>query len=546
MKSTPTLLCFAIAAALLPAGAFAQSAPPDAGALQRERQKALQLPKAADNPLPQVQDAAPDSAANGMRVQVQGFRIQGNTAFSDAQLLGLLDDLKGRVLSLSDLDAAAQRIGDWYRAHGWALARAYVPTQRSSDGIIALAVAEGRYGRLSIDNASHLDDSMVRGALRRFKPGDAVRVAPLEKQLLLLDGLPGVSVRTQLAPGASLGESDLHVDVAPEPRASGSVYVDNHGNPYTGRYLLGAQATFAELAGIGDALDVDAQVSNEKQAFGHLRYAFAMPDAVSTRIGVQAARMAYQLAGDFDALDGEGTATDAGVFLRHDFVRSRAFNLHAELDVDARKLHDTLYDGQVVTDKRGNSQALGIGGDWHGAHAVDAFDLHFVHGDIKLEQGQADASTLGKFDALQLQWLHLQGLTARDSLYFSVNAQSSLGNNLDSSQKLVAGGADAVRAYPVGEAPSDQGAIGTVEFRHAFNARWQWKAFVDAAWVVPQLDPAQGSAVHRNLSGVGLGAGWQPWPRLLVEASVAARTGDAAQSDDDSKARAWFQGRWSF
>ncbi len=547
MKSSHTVLFCTLVAALSPAGAFAQSAPPDAGSLQREQQGKLQLPPASANPLPQAGHAAANAAGdNGTRVQVQGFRIEGNTGFSSEKLLALLDDLKGKSLSLSDLDAAAQRIGDYYHAHGWLLGRAYVPAQRSDDGIIVIAVAEGRYGKFTIDNRSHLRDDVVQSALLPFKAGAPVQVAPLEKQLLLLDDQPGASVRTQLAPGANVGESDLHVEVAPTPRYAGSVYLDNSGNPYTGRYLLGAQFTLAEPAGLGDALAVDAQVSDQRQVFGHLRYDLAMPGSVSTRIGVQASRMDYQLAGDFDALDGAGTADDAGVFVRHDFIRSRRFNLHAELDLDARRLHDSLYGDQIVTEKHADTRALEIGGDWHGAHAVDAFDLHFTHGDIDLNKGQADPSALGSFNALQAQWLHLQGLSARDSLYFSVNAQSSLGHNLDSSQKLVAGGPDAVRAYPVGEAPSDEGAIGTLEFRHALSAQWQWKAFVDAAYLNLQRHPLPGEDNHRNLSGVGLGASWQPLASLLVDASVAMRTGDAAQSDDDSRVRLWVQGRWSF
>ncbi|WP_306823231.1 ShlB/FhaC/HecB family hemolysin secretion/activation protein, partial [Janthinobacterium sp. UMAB-60] len=91
--------------------------------------------------------------------------------------------------------------------------------------------------------------------------GQVIATPPLERRLLLLSDLPGVQVSSTLAPGASLGASDLIVEVQPGSRFNGSIDVDNQGNRYTGRNRIGATLNINELAGIGDVASVRAFTS---------------------------------------------------------------------------------------------------------------------------------------------------------------------------------------------------------------------------------------------------------------------------------------------
>ncbi|WP_318531834.1 ShlB/FhaC/HecB family hemolysin secretion/activation protein, partial [Pseudomonas huaxiensis] len=83
---------------------------------------------------------------------------------------------------------------------------------------------------------------------------DAVRSAELERSLLLLSDTPGVEVKSTLKPGASVGATDLLVDVTPGPLLSGSVDADNYGNRYTGEYRLGGTLNVNSPLGLGDRL----------------------------------------------------------------------------------------------------------------------------------------------------------------------------------------------------------------------------------------------------------------------------------------------------
>lgn len=109
----------------------------------------------------------------------------------------------------------AAKIADHYRRNGFFVAQAYLPAQDIKDGAVTIAVLEGRYGRINLRNQTNLSDSRANGLLEGLNSGDPIAIAPLESRLLQLSDVPGVAVRSTLSPGASLGTSDLLVDVTP-------------------------------------------------------------------------------------------------------------------------------------------------------------------------------------------------------------------------------------------------------------------------------------------------------------------------------------------
>jgi hemolysin activation/secretion protein len=104
--------------------------------------------------------------------------------------------------------------------------------------------------------------------------------------------------------------------------------------------------------------------------------------------------------------------------------------------------------------------------------------------------------------------------------------------NLDSSQKFILGGPTGVRAYPVGEAPGDEGHAFTLESRFDIPFMPSWAAtqlvgFLDAGWVKLHRDLWPGaitSASGKNdywLSGGGVGVNVGKAGLYSVRASYA-------------------------
>jgi hemolysin activation/secretion protein len=158
----------------------------------------------------------------------------------------------------------------------------------------------------------------------------------------------------------------------------------------------------------------------------------------------------------------------------------------------------------------------------------------------------ATARSNGRYDKLGLNVTRLQRLTESLSLYGALQGQLAT-QNLDVSEKIGLGGANAVRAYPEGEAYIDQGYVLNVEARLALPkpfvrmvGEWQLVGFVDSGTGSANKDPWSAGRNRRTLSGGGLGVNWFDARRFLVKAYYAHTLGAAAAtSAPDKDGRFW-------
>ena len=521
---------------------------PDAGQSQQNiDQLPLQLPgkQRLDLNLPDAPSAA--ATASGPSLQVNGFTLEGNGAISSEELLPLLGDLQGRTVSLGELQSGANRITRLYRERGYPLARAYIPAQEIDGGVVRIAVMEGRFGEVGVNNTSRVSDVALT-PLAALKRGDAVRSAELERSLLLLSDTPGVEVKSTLKPGASVGATDLMVDVTPGPLLSGSVDADNYGNRFTGEYRLGGTLNVNSPLGLGDRLTLRAMGSDEDQQYGRIAYQLPI-GPWATQVGVAYSDMDYELAKDFDELKAHGNARIASLYAIQPLVRSRDFSLYAQVQFDDKRLKDDIDLFGSKSDKRsrvviatlnGNSRDTLLGG------GVNSFALAWSQGSLNID-GQLNqtiddltAGTQGRFHKLNPSLVRLQRLSDRFSLYTQLQGQWADGN-LDSSEKISLGGAYGVRAYPQGEASGDQGWLANLELRYALTDAWQLSTFVDHGEVRLNKDTWSNGENHRSLSAAGVGARWAAYG-WQVNAVAAWKLGnDDPQSDVDRSPRVWAQ-----
>src|SRR5690606_20429821 len=115
---------------------------------------------------------------------------------------------EGQTLTLAQLNALAQTITDYYHAHGYPLARAYLPPQAIENGTVQIAVLEARYGEVKIMNHSRVSDGPLAAVLSPLRPGDLINQESLDSRLLLLRDLPGIRPQATLSPGAAVGTAD--------------------------------------------------------------------------------------------------------------------------------------------------------------------------------------------------------------------------------------------------------------------------------------------------------------------------------------------------
>ncbi|AEF22151.1 ShlB/FhaC/HecB family hemolysin secretion/activation protein [Pseudomonas fulva] len=521
---------------------------PDAGQSQQNLdQRPLQLPGKQRLELNLPDAPSTEAKPGGPSLQINRFTLQGNSAITSEELLPLLADLQNRTVSLGELQAGANRITALYRERGYPLARAYIPAQEIEGGVVQIAVMEGRYGEIALNNTSRVSD-VALAPIKQLKSGDAVRSAPLERSLLLLSDTPGVEVKSTLKPGASVGATDLLVDVQPGPLLSGSIDADNYGNRFTGEYRLGGTLNVNSPLGLGDRLSLRAMGSNEDQQYGRIAYQLPI-GPWATQVGVAYSDMDYQLAKDFDDLDAHGNARITSAYAIQPLVRSRDLSLYAQLQYDDKRLKDDIDLFDSKSDKRSRVVTTSLNGESRDqlfGGGINSFALAWSQGSLTID-GAANqrfddlsAGTQGRFHKLNPSLVRLQRLSDRFSLYSQLQGQWADGN-LDSSEKISLGGAYGVRAYPQGEASGDQGWLANLELRYALTDTWQLSTFVDHGEVRLNKDTWSDGDNHRSLSGAGVGARWAAsgWQ---ISATSAWKLGNAdPQSDVDRSPRVWVQ-----
>lgn len=554
-RSSPFFHLMTVLLASSAAGpAFAQTIP-DAGVLERQlREEMRQAPTA-----PPAADAPVREPQAGETVQVRGFTVKGATLLPAEELEALLADRIGTALTLGQLQAAAQEISDHYRRKGY-FARAYLPQQDVTEGVIVIQVVEGRLGEVTLqDEAERADADYVRqvvtGGMRRDEPLSATR---LERGLLLANDLPGIRATGVLSAGGKAGESDLALQVQDTPFVTGDFGFNNHGARATDEIQGTAGFALNNLSGRGDQAAFRA-LGSKNLAYAHAGYSTPI-GTDGLRAGVSASYLTYELGDRFELLEAEGDAYTLGADIRYPFLRSDAWSLWGALAAAHRRYEDDIL-GTALHRKSINAATASLNGDFSdglGRGGFNYYSVSLVAGDVDLSDepsslaaDQAGPRTDGGY--AKLEFLFGRDQMLADSWYARGRLSGQVAaDNLDSSEKFALGGPYGVRAYPANEALGDDAALLNAEL-HKVLGDWDVFGFADVGVVRQYHDTwagwnAGGGAPNEYwLAGVGAGTHYMLEKDIritgMVAVPVGTHKGEAAdgrnQDGSDQDVRLW-------
>jgi hemolysin activation/secretion protein len=552
-----------VVAALMASGLARAQVQPDAGSLlqQIEKQQHNQLPPKS---APQFLPPAPLQSIGGATVSVKSFGFAGNTLLRTPQLEPVVARFLNRPLSFSELQNAAIAVATAYREAGWVV-RAYLPEQDITGGTVIIQIVEAKFGAAHVEgktkrvSAAHLE-SIVDSSQA---PGLPVNADALDRALLLIGDLPGVSATGRLAAGEDQAETDLIVTAADGPFVTGEVTPDNAGERATGAGRLIADVSLNSPFNFGDRLDA---VLLGSQGSNYERLDYSVPvGSNGWRVGANGSHLDYKvITSEFSALDAHGTSTTAGLEANYPLIRSRLKNLYLAFNVDDKRF-DNDSAGATTTHYAIQTGSVGLYGnlfDSLGGGGANNASITLVQGNANLAGSPneaADALTTrvaGSFQKVRLTAARQQTVTDRFSLYGSFSGQYA-SKNLDSSEKFYLGGADGVRAYPTNEGAGAEGILLNLEARERLPASFNATGFIDWGTVRVNKDNDIAGAATPNtdeLKGVGVSIGWMADFGLGLKAIYAHRIGGnpnpTATGDDQDGShienRVWLQASMPF
>jgi hemolysin activation/secretion protein len=274
-------------------------------------------------------------------------------------------------------------------------------------------------------------------------------------------------------------------------------------------------------------------------------------------VGAAYSYLAYELGKDFKSLGAHGSAQIGSVYGSYPLIRSRNTNLYLQLGFDEKWFQDKTDLTGTETNKAAHVLKASVYGDlrdklWGGG--LNAYSLTLSSGSINLETPQvraidaATAKTNGFYNKLSLYAMRLQNVSESVSLFASINGQIA-SKNLDVSEKMELGGMYGVRAYPEGEAYSDQGVILTAEarlllpnFSELIPGQMQVIGFFDIGTASTYQHSWGGGSNSRTLSGAGLGFNWIDFNNFALKAYYAHKLGnEKSLSAPDQAGQFWIQ-----
>jgi len=530
---------------------------PDAGSLlqqiERDRQTAPKRLIRPDAPV-----APPEmKAAPGLTVTVSQFQLLGNSLLGEVQLQAALSSFLNRPLSFADLQLAAAAVAERYRQAGWVV-RAYLPKQEIEGASVTIQIIEGRFGSTLIDGEapSHL---AVARALRyieaRQQPGEPINVDAIERAVMLLDDLPGVSAASTFREGKEEGETDLVLKLVDTPAFLGNVETDNSGSRSTGAERVSGNLYLESLASWGEQLSLNLTKTEGSQ---YARLTFTAPLGYNgLRFGVNASHLAYSvITPESVALEIRGTAQTTGLEASYPMQRGRSANLNLLVNLDHKAFDNWTNTGSTnrytidVATFALNGNAFD--GLWGGG--ANNASLALLAGKVDLTDSAnqaadaASSQTEGLYRKWKLSLSRNQSVTDDISLYAQYSMQGA-DRNLDSSEKLTLGGASGVRAYPSGEGSGVAGQTFNLEARLRLPEGFNLSAFYDWAQITavnrnnaaPSGDPLSALNVY-SLRGYGLSLSWASFFGAQFKATWARRQSDnpnptASGNDQDGSLR---------
>lgn len=552
----PHAVACAVAVALISAGiANAQTQPNvDAGSLLQQIERSLPMPLPPKS-APQFMPPPPMQSLGGVTVNVTSFRFAGNTLLNTEQLAPSVAPFLNRPLSFIELQNAAVAIATAYRQAGWVV-RVYLPQQDIQDGILTIQIVEAVFGAVRLEGEiNRVSEAQLKRLIETAQPlGMPVNGDSLDRGLLLVDDLPGLSANGRLSEGKNQAETDLVLVVADSRLVTGDVAVDNTGSRSTGPERLTASLSLNSPMRLGDLVGASFI---HTEGSDYLRASYSLPvGSRGLRLGVNASHLSYKVVTE-PSFSAQGTSTTAGLDVNYPLVRSRLQNLYVAFTLDQKSFDNRNVNGPSTRYKT-QVASLGLNGnlfDSLGGGGASTGNIAFGQGRVDLAGSPNEATdavstqTAGSFNKFRFGASRQQVLTETVSLFASLSGQKA-SKNLDSSEKFYLGGSSGVRAYPASEGGGSEGQMLNLEVRTRLPENFTLTGFYDLGSVLVSKNNATPNTLNSyDLKGVGVSVGWIATFGLNVKATLARRVGNNPNATFDghdqdgslNKIRFWLQ-----
>lgn len=426
-----------------------------------------------------VKQAAPLNAPAGsenVKFTLKGVHFSGATVYSDAALQNLFDDKLGQTVSVADVYGIANALTLKYRNDGYILTQVVVTENGNGDGTPTLRVVEGYVNNITLqkeDQNAPIDMAKIEQYASQISKGGPLNARDLERELLIINDLPGVMARSVLSPSATPGAADMLIILSYDP-VDGMISADNYGSRFLGPVQLGASATLNSFLGMNEAITGQAVIAPQSwYELGYLSGGYEQPiGPYGTKAHFNASVTDTEPGFTLDEFDVRGRSYLLNVGVTHPFIRSRAENLYGRLNLDWRRVKSS---NNVEETRKDHLTVARAGGRFEFIDTIFTAAANTIDAEISKGLGILGANEEGdpnmtrdegdpQFTKLEVEAQRLERITGGVNLLLGIRGQLA-SNALLSSEEFAVGGINSGRAYDPSEITGDHGISGKVELQ---------------------------------------------------------------------------------
>lgn len=460
------------------------------------------------------------ATADENRFDILEYQIEGNTVLSNIAIERAVYPHLGERRTIADVRQAVTALEQAYRDQGYLTVFVDIPEQDVQNGIVRLAVTEGRVDRLKVSGARYYSLGRIKSKTPDLAEGAVPYFPNVEQQVASVNRTPDRRVTPVLRPARVPGRVEVELKVDDRLPFHGSVELNDRYSADTTHTRLSAALRYDNLWQREHSLSIAAQTAPENTSESKV---------LSLNYLVPLARGDY-LAGYYVKSDSDVTTLDSvnaigkgqifGLRYIHPLRPQANFSHSLTLGLDHKDFEETtgLTGADTTTHVPISYRALTAGYDitWNEPERTTQFGSNlnfsvrgFGNNDKEFADKRLDAGA--SYAYLRFDLKHTERFASGWSVLARAAAQAA-GSPLISNEQFAAGGADTVRGYTESAALGDHGLVGSVEVRTPSYANkvsdslddLRLGAFLDGARL-KVLSPLGGQTSSFTLSSAGVG-----------------------------------------
>ena len=457
----------------------------------------------------------PPPNAGDVKVVLHQVTVDGVTAYRPEALRASYASILEKEVTLAEIYRVVEGLTAKYRNDGYVLSQVFVPAQTVEGGSIRLQALEGYIANVRVEGGTDEMRRRVKKYGEKIRASRPLRMAALERYVLLVNDLPGFAAQAVLAPSTVPGASDLVLQLA-RHREQSDLSSDNRGSEAQGPARLSGNLILQSLVGAASRTELRSVTTFTNELF----YAAVAHDqfigAHGGKVGI-AASYVYSKPQELSIvpLRLNEQSDSLHVSYSHPIIRRRSRNLFVRGMLTAFDSTSRVFN---VTDTVDHVRSVTVGATYDGADrlgGVNLFDVAFSQGLQELgasrEGDQILSRSTGRVDFRKstIYAQRVQALPAGWSLLFGASGQYAF-TDLLASEMFSVGGEWFGRGYDPSTLLNDHGAALKLDLRYSLRLgakpiTLMPFAFGDAGRVW-QRTPFRGIEPSQSIASAGGGA----------------------------------------